>query len=134
MPRPKRSLQPKPLTAEQVAMASYVGSPEHKVKRYWGGLPKAWIGPSGLAQRPNRQQTTVCHRTTEAERQQACSWVRSALASGQMRYYDGDGVFPKHIWYQDDQGQYWFGFAVNQTAGTYKGWPITESEKRETFD
>ncbi len=27
-----------------------------------------------------------------------------------------------------------FGFAVNDTLGSYKGWPIDEKEKRETFD
>jgi hypothetical protein len=38
------------------------------------------------------------------------------------------------MWYQDGDGQYWFGFAVNQLLGSYKGWPIDEEEKRATFD
>ena len=28
------------------------------------------------------------------------------------------------MWYKADDGQYWFGFAVNQQLGSYKGWPI----------
>jgi hypothetical protein len=134
MPRPKQIPARPPLTVAQIEMASYVGSPEHKVHRYWAGLPQAWVGSDGVARRPNRQQTTVCHLTSEAEREQACAWVQAALTLGQVRYYDGDGTFPKHIWYRDSDGQYWFGFAVNQTAGTYKGWPITKGEKLEIFN
>jgi hypothetical protein len=47
MPKPKQMPARVPLTVAQIAMASYVGSPEHKVQRYWGGLPQAWIGPDG---------------------------------------------------------------------------------------
>jgi hypothetical protein len=60
--------------------------------------------------------------------------VRLALAAGQFRFYEGDGTYPKHLWYHDEAGRYWFGFAVNQAQGTYKGWPISEQEKREKFD
>jgi hypothetical protein len=35
------------------------------------------------------------------------------------------GVADRHLW---------FGFAVNQIRGTYKGWPITEADKVEAFD
>lgn len=110
-----------------------MGSPEHKVSRYWGGLPGAWVGPTGQADRPRRQQTSICRKVTEQDRQTATRWVQAALAAGQFRYCDGDKLFPKHIWYCDSDRQFWFGFAVNQTAGTYKGWPITEAEKIETF-
>jgi len=64
----------------------------------------------------------------------AAAWVRAALAAGQSKFSDGDGTYPKHLWYRDDSGQYWFGFAVNATLGSYKGWPIDEEEKREKFD
>jgi len=60
--------------------------------------------------------------------------VRAALAARQFRYSDGDKTYPKHIWYKDSSGQFWFGFAINQTLGTYKGWPINEAEKRAAFD
>lgn len=134
MPKPKQMPARAPLTEEQIAGASYVGSPEHKVKRYWGGLPQAWVGPDGQARRPKKQKTNICHRISEEDRMEASAWVRAALRKGQLRYCDGDSTYPKHIWYRDSAGQYWFGFAVNQTAGTYKGWPITEAEKIEAFD
>lgn len=134
MPKPRQMPARRSLTDDQIAQASYVGSPEHKVKRYWGGLPQSWIGPDGKARRPKKQKTNICHRTLEAERIEASEWVRAALSARQLRYCDGDGIFPKHIWYRDANEQYWFGFAVNQTAGTYKGWPITEAEKIEAFD
>ncbi|WP_247033711.1 hypothetical protein [Neorhizobium sp. SHOUNA12A] len=51
-----------------------------------------------------------------------------------MRFFEGDKTYPKHIWYKDDLGQFWFGFAINQILGAYKGWPITEAEKSEAFD
>lgn len=134
LPRPKQIPKRTPLTAAQIQTASYVGSAEHKIEQFWGGLPQAKLGKDGKATRPKKQLTTICYRTTLEERDQASDWVRLALTSGQWRYFEGDKTFPKHIWYQDDEGQFWFGFAINQIAGTYKGWPITEAEKREKFD
>lgn len=134
MPKPKQIPARLPLTYEQITQASYVGSPEHKVKRFWGELPEAWIGADGRAKRPKKQNTNICHRVSEQEREEASDWVRCALSVGQFRFCDGDDIFPKHVWFRDSDGQYWFGFAVNQTAGTYKGWPITEAEKIEAFD
>ena len=134
MPRPNQIPLRPLLTRLQIRRAHYVGSPEHKVERWWGGLPEAWIGPDGDANRPNRQFNTICRKTEPEDRDEASRWVRAALRRGQYVYQEGDKTFPKHIWYQDDDGQCWFGFAVNDIAGTYKGWPIDEAEKRETFD
>jgi len=134
MPRPRQIPPRDELTEADIAAAHYVGSAEHKTQRWWGGLPGAFIGKDGLAHRPGRQLTTPCPRTTEAQRQEASGWVREALAARQFRYYEGDGTYPKHLWYQSADGQYWFGFAVNQRLGSYKGWPIDEEEKRATFD
>lgn len=134
MPQPKQIPRRQPLTREEIESASYVGSPEHKVRRWWGGLPKAWESPSGNAKRPKKEHTTICRRTTEKDHKEASRWVREALAAGQLRYFEGDKTYPKHIWYEDGNGQYWFGFAVNQIAGYYKGWPISEEEKRAAFD
>lgn len=122
------------MSEAEIRAASYVGGGEHKVARWWGGLPQAKLGKDGIATRPKRLLTTICYRSTEAERDEASCWVRKALAAGQFRYFEGDKTFPKHIWYQDFNGQFWFGFAINQIAGTYKGWPISEAEKREKFD
>jgi hypothetical protein len=134
MARPKQLPIRADLTEEQIKEASYVGSPEHKVERWWGGLPEAYMGADGLARRAGKQLTTICPKVTAAERDTASSWVRDALSRKQYRFYEGDKTYPKHLWYEDDAGQLWFGFAVNQILGTYKGWPISLEEKRETFD
>lgn len=133
MGRP-RQVPPRPaLTRDDVEAASYAGSGEHKVGRWWGGLPRAHLGPDGTASRPGRQDTTICHMTTEADRAQATDWVRAALAEGRYRFYEGDKTYPKHIWHRDASGAYWFGFCVNGISGSYKGWPVEEAEKREVF-
>jgi hypothetical protein len=134
MTRPRQIPPRAGLTEAEVRSAHYVGSAEHKITRWWGGLPGATIGKDGLAHRRGRQLTTPCLRTTAAQREEASDWVRQALAAGQFRFYEGDGIYPKHLWYKDGDGQYWFGFAVNQILGSYKGWPIREEEKRATFD
>ncbi len=78
-------------------------------------------------------QTTICPLTSEADRERATGWVRAALMAGQARFYEGDKDFPKHIWYQDETGQLWFGFCVNSVQGQYKGWPIEEDERVAIF-
>jgi hypothetical protein len=134
MPRPKQ-IPPRPaLTSPAIAAATYVGSADHKADRWWGGLPRAWESPGGGATRPKKEHTTICRKITEEDRREASRWVRAALAAGQIRFFEGDQTYPKHIWYRDEAGQFWFGFAINQIAGTYKGWPISEAEKRAAFD
>ncbi len=131
--RPKQ-LQPRPpLTAAPIDRAAYVGSSEHKDRRWWDGLPGAHVGSSGKATRPKKQDTTVCLLTTVAERDTATKWVQSALTHGQMRYFEGDQDFPKHIWYRENNGQVWFGFCLNSVQGQYKGWPIDEEERSAKF-
>lgn len=104
------------------------------MERWWDGLPRAWEVPNGEAKRPKKEHTTICRKVTEQDREEASRWVRAALAAGQLRFREGDQTYPKHIWYMDDNRRFWFGFAVNQIAGTYKGWPISEAEKRAAFD
>ena len=134
MARPQQISKRKAHTPDEIGQATYVGSAEHKVARWWGGLPQARIGPDRVARRPKKQSTTLCPRLSETDRYESTKWVRSALNAGQFRYFEGDKTYPKHIWYKDETGQYWFGFAINQIAGTYKGWPISEAEKRAAFD
>ncbi len=134
MPRPTQIPKRPALAPKEIEAASYVGSEEHKVKRWWGGLPKAREHPYGNARRPKKEHTTICRRTTKKDEEEASRWVRQALAAGQLRFFEGDKTYPKHIWYKDENGQFWFGFAVNQIAGTYKGWPISEAEKSAAFD
>ena len=134
MPRPKQIRPQAVLTRREIEAASYIGSAEHKVERWWGGLPKAREDSEGIVKRPEKQHTTICRKVTEEDREAASRWVSAALAAGQLRFFEGDQTYPKHIWYLDDGGQLWFGFAINQVAGTYKGWPISEAEKRAAFD
>lgn len=133
MPRPTQLPKRLPLTSAQVAAASYVGSKEHKAVAWWGGLPGAHIGKDGTARRPKKLQTSICWMVSDSDQRKATKWVRHALQHEQFRYYEGDKTYPKHIWYKDANGQHWFGFCVNGIAGTYKGWPIDEREKREAF-
>ena len=132
--RPNQAAPPTPLTPEQVRDAEYVGSTEHKVQRFWGGLPEAWIGPDGKATRPKKQDTTICPLTSEAERQEATRWVQAALTPRQSRHYEGGKDFPARIWYRDPTtGQLWIGFCVNGVLGHYKGWPIEEDDRVAVF-
>lgn len=122
-----------PLTQSQIDMATYVGSPEHKAQRWWGGLPDGYVDANGMAHRPGRQFTTICPLVTAQERDMATGWVRDALIAGQTRFYEGDKDFPRRLWYRDPHGQLWTGFCVNSMLGQYKGWPIDEDEYSEVF-
>jgi hypothetical protein len=134
MARPRQLPLRNPLTVDEIRLASYVGSAEHKAERWWGGRPFAKVGQDGVARRPKKEHTTICPKVTTDGRNQATIWVREALSRNQLRFFEGDKTYPKHIWHKDEDGQFWFGFAVNQILGTYKGWPISEAEKREAFD
>lgn len=114
------------------ARASYVGSKEHKAKRWWGGLPGIRYGSEGKPVREKREKTTICDLVADADRARATIWVRAAIESGQFRFLEGDQDFPKHIWYQVD-GRGWFGFCINSVSGQYKGWPLEEDERSALF-
>lgn len=133
MVRPPLQLPVRPrLTAAEIERAQYVGSPEHKAVRWWGGLPGARLGEDGQARRPKKQQTTICPLIEDADREQATCWVRAALRAGQCKFLEADKDFPKHIWYFSG-GQNWIGFCINSVAGHYKGWPVDEEERRAIF-
>jgi hypothetical protein len=131
--RPLQIVPRRSLTPDQITIAHYIGSPEHKSERWWGGLPEAHVGGDGTARRPKKQLTTICPLISEAERDAATDWLRQALRAGQLRFYEGDKDFPKRVWYRDDAGQVWTGFCVNGVLGQYKGWPIDEEERIEVF-
>jgi hypothetical protein len=117
-----------------VKAAKYVGSAEHKAKSWWGGRPEAYVGDDGTAKRLNKLKTTICDLVTEKERDTATEWVQEALKCGKFKYNEGDKEFPSRIWYFDSvTGRHWMGFAVNQTLGTYKGWPVEPDEINENF-
>ena len=121
---------------ERRALASrarYVGSPEHKLGRWWGGLPGARQLPGGRVGRRGRQTTTVCPLNTEEDRTLATEWLRKAIVAGQYQFVEADQDFPRRVWFEA-RGSVWCGFCVNSAAGDYKGWPIDEAERRAIFD
>ena len=106
--------------------ARYVGSYEHKMKRSWLGLPKA-------GSRTRKLKTTICELVKDEDKCKATMWVRSAIRSNQCKFVRGDKNFPKHVWYESGD-QVWYGRCTNSVSGEYKGWPISEEERREIFD
>lgn len=129
MPRKPPQLPKRvPLTEQQISEASYKGSPEHKARNWWGGQPGVFVPIGGEARRPGKQLTTICPLFTEEDRKKATCWVQAALRDNQVRFYEGDQVFPKKIWYRDDNGQLWCGWCINTVSGEYKGWPANEDE------
>lgn len=118
--------------AELAGRASYVGSPEHKALRWWGGLPEAHQLPGGRLGRLGKQTTTVCPLTEASDRDMATHWVKEAIRLRQFRFCPSDHAFPKRIWYEAD-GQCWMGLLVNPGNGEYKGWPIGKEERNEVF-
>lgn len=137
MKRPSQKSKPRQLTQIErralAAKATYVGSPEHKVKNWWGGLPKARQLRGGRVGRPGKQTTTVCPLTTKKDRDRATDWVRLAIENGQYKFSEADRNYPQMVWYEAD-GRIWCGRCINSEAGQYKGWPIDEEERREVFD
>jgi hypothetical protein len=131
--RPTQLPYRRPLTEQQIAGATYVGSPEHKVRRWWGGQPEAWENAEGIATRPGRQLTTICRLVEAEDRERATLWVREALTLGQLLYREADKDFPWLIWYREANGHLWMGQCVNSVLGQYKGWPIDEEQRVEVF-
>jgi len=126
--RPNQIPARPPLGKSAVKTASYVGSDEHKVERWWGGLPRAHADATGRASRPGKRKTTICPLVSDADRVRATAWVQKALAAGTFTYTEADKVYPKHIWHRADDGSCWMGFCINTILGQYKGWPVEESE------
>ena len=88
-------------------VASYAGSPEHK-------LPHA------------RSDATLCPSDLEGDTERLTRWLREALAAGNAGGFM-EGAFPRYVWYRD--GDRWFeGRLTNQVLGQYKGYPIGTDE------
>lgn len=110
---------------ELASRARYVGSCEHKDRRWWGGRP-------GAGGRRGRL-TTICPLTSEEDQRKATIWVQRAICAEQYKFIRGESPFPRYVWYKDPSGQVWLGRCFNPASGEYKGWPISEEERRETF-
>lgn len=111
--------------------ACYEGSEEHKLQRWWGGLPAARHRRDGTVQRTKKQQTTICGLVTEEERDRATTWVQKALRLGNFKHVEGRSTFPKRIYYKDDDNKCWEGRVINPQQGSYKGWPVSQREYDE---
>lgn len=121
------------LSTAQIQTAKYVGSPEHKNRAWWGGLPQAYVGPDGKAKRPKKQHTTICPLIGSEDQATATEWVQEALTKNQVKFVEGDKIFPRYVWLTDESGQEWVGRCVNSVLGQYKGWPVKEEERRAIF-
>ena len=76
--------------SERKALASracYVGSREHKDRKWWGGQP-------GAGGRRGRL-TTICPLTSEEDQRKATMWVRRAICAGQYKFVRNEGPFPR---------------------------------------
>ena len=128
MKKPRTYTPPQADVEELAEAAQYVGSPEHKIGRFWGGQSSAPSRSGAPRSRPKRQLTTICPLHTEADRVKATAWVRQAILTGCFRFVEGKNRFPKHVWHVDANGQGWMGRVVNSEQGTYKGWPARPEE------
>jgi hypothetical protein len=112
--------------------AEYVGSVEHKNRKSWLGLPK----PRRSKNPP--EEATICPLVGQKDREIATKWVKYAICNRQFDPNDLQNGFPRHIWHRNAEGEYWQGKLTQSGAGDapraeYKGWPISEEEKRENF-
>ena len=117
-----------PADIERLAQAArYVGSPEHKIGRWWGGQGNPPASGRGL-RRPKKQLTTMCPLHTAEDQTKATGWIREAIAAGRYLFLEGDKRFPKHVWHESADGRLWIGRCVNSVSGEYKGWPAGRDE------
>ena len=93
--------------------AEYVGSPEHKDYPSFAGQPRPRRDAS-LRPRWIRSQEMVRR------------WLRSAIRRGAVSAPWEKG-FPRYVWYKQDDIVF-EGSLVNSGDGSYKGYPISESE------
>lgn len=99
------------MTASQrdhaAAIATYTGSPEHK-------LPHA------------RSDATLCPPELEGNQDELTRWLRNAIAEGKAGGFM-EGAFPRYVWYRDGE-RLFEGRLTNQVLGEYKGYPIGPDE------
>lgn len=137
MKRPKQKQMPRSRSTaelqELAASACYVGSSEHKVVRWWGGLPTGKQLPGNKIGRRERKITTICPLYTKEHRKIATGWVRQAIADGNCKFPQGEKRYPKKIWIEADD-TIWVGLCINSELGQYKGWPSNKEERDAIFD
>ena len=130
--RPARCRLPSKVDLQAIAAeATYIGSNEHKMGRWWDGTGGARLGADGQASRPKKLLTTLCPLNTKEDRDKATHWIRQAIVRQQFLFVEGDQRFPKHVWYEDDSGAGWIGRCTNSVQGWYKDWPARRKEIEE---
>ncbi|MDF1489426.1 hypothetical protein [Tessaracoccus caeni] len=114
-PRPQ-ALAVAPSSEDLAAWAAtvrYVGSPEHKTYPSFAGRPKL------------RSDATPCP-TEYKDADMICGWLRNAILQGNVSAFRDQECFPRYVWAKLD-GTWFEARLVNATAGTYKGYPVTEA-------
>ncbi len=135
MRRPNQIRIPLRTPAELAVLAEravYAGSAEHKLVRWWGGLPMGRQLPGGGVGRPGKETTTICPLAKKSDQVRATGWVKAAIRDGQCRFHESDRNFPKKVWYEAE-GKIWMGLLVNDGLGEYKGWPICREYRDGVF-
>ena len=130
--RPARATLPSADEIRSLAQgSSYIGSPEHKAGRWWGGTGSVPVGSDGQVSRPKKPLTTICPLRTDEDLQRATGWIREAIDRQCCLFVEGDCRYPKHVWHTDAEGQHWVGRCTNSEQGLYKGWPAKPEEIEE---
>ena len=106
--------------AALIAAVRYVGSQEHK------SYPSS-AGPAVL-----RSDATPCdHEIGSVEDFEA--WLRAGIESGRTGApWEGDPGYPRYVWF-DEAGVCYEGRLVNRGLGQYKGYPLTQAERRSLY-
>lgn len=95
---------------------SYGGNAKHKKTPWWGGEP-----------RPDTRGT-LCPNEFHDKQVPLTDWLRDAVRKGAIDHrYEGDGSFPKHVWYMHGSILY-EAKLDNSEKGTYHGYPLKDSK------
>lgn len=100
---------------------SYIGSPEHKDRPFFDGRQP----------RP-RADASICPSELAERRELVEGWLKVGIrrgATGEM----WEGGYPRYVWYKDDETVF-EARLVNKGKGTYKGYPLHESEWPEGIE
>lgn len=91
----------------------YIGSPEHKDFPSFAGRPRP------------RRDASLCPRWIRKQ-EMVLAWLRSAIRRGAIGA-PWEGGFPRYVWHKEGSTVF-KGRLVNQGNGSYKGYPLSESE------
>ena len=101
--RPRHQLTHNELRA-LASKVRYEGSGEHKVERWWGGLPEGRQMPGGGVGRPWKESTSICPLVDLSGKKRATKMLRKAIINRQFEFLERDRDFPSKVWYEDGEG------------------------------